>query len=113
MQIKWRIYYADGTIFDSNQGEPCEAPKIGVIVIKQISGEHGWKLTAYKDFYIYTEHGWWGSDDVGFWQYMFTPGNKVVIFGTNTNDEEFNAIMKRAGEDSDFGEKTAKHPLEK
>jgi hypothetical protein len=101
--LQWRIYYADGTTFDSNQGLPQDAPSIGVIAIKHFI-ENEWRISAFRDYYIW-EMGneWWSADAPGFWQYMFKPGFKVVKFGTNIKDEPFENIMALARQDTDGG----------
>jgi len=102
MEITWRIYYADNSTFDSSQGEPENAPSIGVIAIKHfIEGE--WRIQAFTDYYVREKDEWWGADAPGFWQYMFRPGCKVVKFGTNIKDEPFQKIMAKAREDTDKG----------
>jgi hypothetical protein len=106
----WRIYYADGSTFDA--GNPGDAPKTGVICIKQANKMHGWTITAMKDFYLRRHEAWWGADAPGFWQFMFAPGAKVVLFGVSAPDEVFHRVMSRAINDPDFGGKSAKSPLD-
>lgn len=70
----WRIYYADGSVFGSDQGLPEDAPGFGVVAIAQYGDradphaparevQHRW------DFYFYepTDRGgcWWGCDLAG------------------------------------------------
>lgn len=101
--ISWRIYYADGTTYDSTQGEPKDAPSTGVICIKHFI-ENEWRISAFVDYYCW-ELGseWWGADQAGFWQYMFKPGIKIIKFGTNIPDEPFEKILAQAREDTDEG----------
>jgi hypothetical protein len=102
----WRIYYHDRSTFDSTMGLPADAPSTGVVCIVQnhtSKQEGGYIVTAFKDFYWRENNEWWGSDEVGFWQYMFEPGAKVVKFGISIPTVEFNEIMKKASEDVDFG----------
>jgi hypothetical protein len=112
MDLYWRIYYSDNTTFDNKQGKPKDAPPTGVVCIKQTNKEHGWIVTAFKDFYYWEGNDWWGADEVGFWQYMFLPGNKVVKFGVSVSHDKFNWIMGRAIQDKGFGHKSAKSVLE-
>jgi hypothetical protein len=100
--MKWRIYYDNGSTFDSLQGEPEQAPSIGVICIKHFI-ENEWRIQAFTDYYIREKDEWWGADAPGFWQYMFRPGFKVVKFGTNIKDEPFQKIVTQAREDTDGG----------
>jgi hypothetical protein len=102
----WRIYYHNRSTFDSTMGLPADAPSTGVVCIVQnhtSQQEGGYIVTAFKDFYWRENNEWWGSDEVGFWQYMFEPGAKVVKFGISIPTVEFNEIMKKASEDVDFG----------
>lgn len=102
----WRIYYHNRSTFDSTMGVPADAPSTGVVCIVQehtSQVESGYIVTAFKDFYWRADNEWWGSDEVGFWQYMFESGEKVVKFGISIPTEEFNEIMKKASADVDFG----------
>lgn len=58
--VQWRIYYTDGSMFDSTMGAPEDAPGWGVAAISQQNPETGRAGVAGVDFY------WWESD-VGFW----------------------------------------------
>jgi hypothetical protein len=111
--LAWRIYYSDGSTFSSDQGEPQDAPPTGVICIRERNASAGSVTRSGKDFYIWNAEAgqWWQSDAVGFWQYMFEPGPKVVKFGVNTSDENYNWIMGTAANDPNFT-KTGKHVLE-
>lgn len=108
----WRIYYSDGSTFDSAQGAPEAARPTGVICIKQSNKMHGWIVTRMKDYYLWHDGQWWGADTPGFWQFLFKPGAKVVLFGESVPDEVFQAVMSRATQDVDFGDKSARSPLE-
>ena len=110
--IVWRIYYGDKSTFDSSMGTPAEAPSTGVICIVQKDRQHGFVVTAFKDFYWRENGEWWGSDQAGFWQHMFTPGSKVVKFGQSVPGELFNEIMSQATKDQQFGVKSSNSLLE-
>lgn len=111
-EIKWRIYYGDKSTFDSSMGGPADAPSTGVICIVQDNKYHGFVVTAFKDFYWRENDEWWGSDQAGFWQYMFEPGTKVVKFGVSVPTELFTEIMSQANRDKDFGVKNSRSLLE-
>lgn len=102
-QLVWRIYYADGSIFSNLDGLPEDAPPTGVICIKQLSAENRWELQAISDYYIWNGKEWWRADAPGFWLYMFRPGLKIVKFGENLQDFEFQRMMARAREDTSDG----------
>lgn len=108
MNIVWRIYYGDKTTFDNSMGEPQDAPTTGVICIVQKHPDAGFIVSAMKDFYWWYNDEWWGSDQAGYYQYMFSPGYKIVKFGVSVPTPLFNEIMAKASEDRDFGVKSAK-----
>lgn len=110
MKTEWKIYYGDKTTFDSTQGSASEAPCTNVICIKYLNKDNGWICSAFKDFYLWHDEEWWGADDVGFWQYMFSTGDKVVKFGASVPSHLFNEIMATAINDPVFGAKSALTP---
>ena len=65
MKLLWRIYYADGSTYDSTQGTPDTAPSIGVICIKHFI-ENEWRISAFVDYYLWEQGSeWWGADQSG------------------------------------------------
>ena len=56
----WRIYYTDGSTFDSDDGEPEDAPCWGIAAISQKDADAGRCGVAGVDFY------WWEIGDQ-FW----------------------------------------------
>lgn len=90
---RWAIFYGDGTVFTSEDGEPFYAPSSNVQVVVQDGGLQSAK-TAY---YWKPEVGWCGCDEFGmhdYWQQYVGP--KAVIFGRTIRNEDFWATMKRA-----------------
>lgn len=64
----WRIWYADGSTFDSSQGAPWESPELYVVGITQNSnGAHYDLLASGEDHYIYLAGPghWMEVDDRG------------------------------------------------
>lgn len=104
MQPDWRIYYDDGSTFDSTQGEPYEAPSTGFIVSVGYdeNGDrylmHGW------DHYCYDKKSrqWWGMDLMG----VFDRLRRNVLYaykeGRTVTKSEWDAIMEQAHRDPDF-----------
>ena len=100
----WRIYYDDGSTFDSDQGEPHEAPSQGFICAVGYDelGDryimHGW------DHYCFDQASqqFWGMDLMG----VFDRLRRNVLFaykeGRTVTKSEWQAIMSRAHEDPDF-----------
>ena len=111
----WRIYYGDGTTFDSTQGAD-NAPALNVQAIVQrdpsphgvgrfvIHGGGQRPNRAPIDYYCYdSEQGiWQGCDFFGLWDYLARPGWKKVLFGRTVRDEVYQRIITAAGEDKDF-----------
>lgn len=104
MRPDWRIYYADGTTFDSTQGEPEQAPPLGFIcaIGYDEAGRryimHGWDHYQWD---VVTAQ-WWGMDMCGLFDRLTR--NLVVAYkqGRTVTRDEFTAIMRRAHEDADF-----------
>ena len=104
MKTEWRIYYADGSTFDSTEGEPHEAPSVGFIVSVGYdeNGDrylmHGW------DHYCYDKASsqWWGMDLMG----VFDRLRRNVLYaykeGRTVTKKEWAAITERAHQDRDF-----------
>lgn len=100
----WRIYYDDGSTFDSSQGEPHEAPSTGFIcaVGYDESGAryimHGW------DHYCWSIESsqWWGMDHMGVFDRLRR--NLVYAYkeGRTVTKADFQAAMQRAHTDTDF-----------
>lgn len=95
---EWRIYYADGTTFDSGKGEPKSAPAFGVQVIVQY--DSGKQVISRSDYYWF-DGIWYGGDLFGLFDFLARDGGPVK-FGRCLPRAEFDAIHKRAVEDPDF-----------
>jgi hypothetical protein len=100
----WRIYYDDYSTFDSDQGEPHEAPPVGFIVAVAYdeAGDrflmHGWSHYCFDK----ASFQWWGMDDMGVFDRLRR--NLVYAYkeGRTVTKSEWNAIMERAHKDPDF-----------
>lgn len=103
--LDWRIYYEDGSTFDSSQGEPEDAPSYGVVVIVQPDEEVGRLIMHLWDWFYWREdeQQWWGADVYGLHdQLLANKPIKAVKLGRNMNSQGFKAIMQRATDDPDF-----------
>ena len=106
MYPKWKVYYADGTSFPSEEGNPNEAPGLGVIVIVQehhVKGERPY-LQHMTDYYIWLGNRWLGCDLFRLWQYVFVEKykfSKVALAGQTVTNVEFLAIRERAKKQRD------------
>ena len=109
--IDWRVYYSDGSTFDSTQGAPHDATAVDVQAIVMRDPDPGSargvgrQILSGKDYY-YFEHGQWFSCDI-FGLYDFLIRNGLVLFGRNVSDEKFEATYAKALTDPDFPPKSA------
>ncbi len=110
----WAIYYRNGTIFRSRDGEPHEAPRCGVLAIVIENDKVGQLIHCERDYYSYEEEhgGWQGLDEPGFWQYMFMPGRKNILFGQMDDNEVYKNLIKRIKNDPSFANKSARETWE-
>ena len=103
----YRIYYADGSTFNSSQGDPQDAPGLGVLVIVQehrIPGERAY-LQHMADYYIWKSGRWQGCDLFYVWQYLFVNRDefpKVVMAGETAVNDVYALAVRRAKDDPDF-----------
>ena len=101
---EWRIFYDDGSTYDSTMGGPSDAPSEGFIcaIGYDETGKryimHGW------DFYQwdFEAHQWWGMDLPGLFDRLRR--NKVYAYkeGRTVMRKTWEAIMIRANNDPDF-----------
>lgn len=105
MTPDWRIYYDDGTTYDSSRGEPHEAPAAGFICAVGYEQDgnryimHGW------DHYRYdrTIEQWWGMDLFGVFDRL-RHGGEVYAYkeGRTVSKALFQKIMNDAHHDPQF-----------
>lgn len=101
---EWRIYYDDGSVFDSSMGSPEDAPPFGFIcaIGYDETGAryimHGW------DHYQWDHQGkqWWGMDLFGLIDRLSR--NLVTAYkqGRTVTKTHFNEMMNKAHHDPDF-----------
>jgi len=102
--MDWRIYYDDGSTFDSSMGEPHEAPSTGFIcaIGYDETGKryimHGW------DHYCWDVEAdqWWGMDLMGVFDRLRR--NLVYAYkeGRTVKRSTWTELMVRANNDPDF-----------
>jgi len=102
--MMWRIYYDDGSTYDSSMGEPHEAPPEGVLCIVY-RDQHGKRFIAsHQPFYCFDvkTHEWWPIDMAGLLDRLRR--NLIYAFkeGRSVDNAEFQAVMRRADQDPDF-----------
>ena len=106
--LKWRIYYGDGSTFDSNDGSVYDAPGIDVqaVAYHTPDPQHSTgRIPIFRfDFYWWvpeTEE-WYGGELFGLFDYLVRPGPKKVIFGRTIDTATHQAIVNLACEDPDL-----------
>jgi hypothetical protein len=114
--MKWRIYYDDGSMFDSGQGGPEDAPGHGVVCIVQPDEEIGRTIMQGWDWYYFHEGdgNWWGCDIHGLTDRLtHRLPVRAVCEGRTVATERFRQILRLADLDEDFPRKSAKRKLER
>ncbi len=111
--LSWRIYYGDGSTFDSSQGAPEGAPSFDVQAVVQPHEDTGRQILSGFDFYYY-HHGlseWWGGDLQGVLD-MILHNQPVWAFkqGRNAALSRYRGILERANTDPDFPRKSGRLP---
>jgi len=106
--IDWRIYYSDGTFFDSSMGEPKDAPPHGVIVIVERDPVMGRAIISGWNWYYHTGEAWWGSDVHGLLdRLMHNLPTQAVKQGRMATTDIWRDTIDRAVLDEDFPLKSA------
>lgn len=114
--ITWRIYYDNGTTFDSTDGSPKDAPSFGVICIVQPNEYTGRTVVSgYDWYYLNTEiDEWWQSDIHGLLDNLLHNFPITAVKqGRNAPDKTFKGILEKAILDPDFPVKNANMPRER
>ena len=55
-EIRWRVYYDDGSTFDSSQGSPADSPGWGVVACISAHEVEGCTFQSLSDYYDRTRH---------------------------------------------------------
>lgn len=105
MSPEWRIYYWNGATFDSNDGNPVDAPQDGVICIVGYS-RHGRRYIACGyNWYRWEpdDRVWLGIDWHGIIDRLRMGGGFIAFKeGRMMSNDGFQAMMARAHRDPDF-----------
>ena len=108
--MKWAIYYSDGSIYTYQDGNPEDAPVIGVQYIAQEDKNNNWVSLCNSDFYIWDKRDgvekWYCASNAGRENYMRHPGWKKVLIGEWIGDLTYTAISKRVTDDIQVARKT-------
>lgn len=105
MSLRWRIYYDDGTTFDSSMGESAKAPSFGVICIVQPSDRTGRSILERWDWYYWHVEWqeWSGADIHGLLdQLLHNRPIHAVKLGRMLSTPKYEEVMRAARSDPDF-----------
>jgi hypothetical protein len=112
--MRWKVYYVDGTTFSNQDGEPQDAPGLGVLAVAQEDASVGVLVHHSNDFYCFGEQigGWYGMDYFGLAQYIEDGGCLVIKLGKVMGTHEYRALIKKIKKDPDLPDKSARYPWE-
>ena len=108
--MEWRIYYDDGSQFDSEQGTPEQAPSYGVVAICTTDEKLGRLVLNGFDFYCFHESGeWFGCDQWGMVDKLLhnLPFTAWKL-GRTVRTNDFDRIIAQATHDPDFPTKSGR-----
>jgi hypothetical protein len=106
--IQWRIYYDDGSTFSNGDGEPEDAPGMGVVFIVCASDAYGRRIMCGWDFYYYRPDApdvkWWGCNTIGLIDNLANKPRQTlaVKVGRTVSDFEYQTLKRQAEQDPDF-----------
>jgi hypothetical protein len=96
----YRIYYSDGSIYDSADGGfPPSARKVQVVITNNEDGTS--LLQCGSHFYVWREdlNLWYGTDHFGLYSYLLDSITRIrtmVLFGETINNEQYSRIYQHA-----------------
>ena len=102
--MNWRIYYDDGSTFDSTMGEPHEAPAHGFVVAVGYHGGKRYMMQGWDHYRWDRETGqWWGMDLFGvFDRLRFNKEIYAYKEGRTIDKLRWQDMLNRAHHDPDF-----------
>jgi hypothetical protein len=119
--VQWKLYYPNGVTYSDRDGQPENAPGVGLQVIVQADPDHGWLMITggnqgrRDDFFWWDDktQRWFNGDYPGLLIYLIRPGWRKVVFGESIGNDAFHEIKQRALNDPDFPPKTGKRKYER
>lgn len=105
MKPEWRIYYSDGSTFDSLDGAPESAPPFSVQAIVQKDRVFGRRILRMVDYFAFSpkEQRWLDLFDASavIVRSLRDPG-LIIKSGEYINERQYEEILKKATNDPDF-----------
>ena len=103
MPDKWKIFYADGTTFDSGQGTPQDAPAKDVGVLVQEDGRCGRRILKFMDWFRWDVSAgrWFDCEQFDVLFYLTRHGTVTALRGQYMPEAKFQKILI-AAHDDDF-----------
>ena len=102
--LAWRVYYDDGSTFDSSMGGPDDAPPFGVVCVLQRTADGcGVVSLQERDFFVHDGVAWVPVDKTGIWDRLINrlPLHGLLI-GRMLRDDVYVGIIQRKNRDMDF-----------
>lgn len=115
MNVRWKIFYVDGSTFSNRDGEPEDAPGMGVAAIAQEDEVVGVQIHHGNDFYCCAEEydGWYALDYFGLAQYLARPGNKIIKMGEVMSTSKYRELITTIQKDPQLPNKSARYTWER
>jgi hypothetical protein len=115
MNLRWKVYYIDGTTFSNLDGRPEDAPGWGVAAIAQEDDVVGVQIHQQRDFYCFAPEfgGWYAVDYFGFAQYLARPGYKIVKLGEVMPTHKYRELLTSIRGDPDLPTKSTRYEWER
>lgn len=104
MGMRWNIWYADGSQFSSEDGDPTDAPGMGVVCMAQevpdahaITVSHDSFNTVHGyDWYIRYDDQWFATNLMGLCQYIADGGPLAIKMGRWVAKPLWESLYKQA-----------------
>ena len=101
--LAWRVYYANGSTFDSSMGEPDDTPALGGICILQRDADgRGVERLQEQDFYSHDGVRWVAHDLVGLFDRLASRIHGATIFGRAVRNDLYAELIQKAKRDPGF-----------
>lgn len=107
--VNWRIYYAGGITFSSEDGDPAASPILPVLCIIQRDEDHNRVILTWNLYYWNPQAGmWFGADSPGDIadRVMFGLPTEAARKGATVTAAEMRETLTRAHRDPDFPRQT-------